>query len=29
MRTARVIDGLLADYRDSQGIRFPETRPLQ
>jgi predicted dehydrogenase len=26
MRTARVIDGLLADYRDSHGIRFTDTR---
>jgi predicted dehydrogenase len=29
MRTARVIDGLLADYRDSHGIKFIDTRPLQ
>ena len=29
LRTARVIDILLADYRDSHGIRYPEGRSAQ
>jgi predicted dehydrogenase len=29
VRTARVIDGLLADYRDSHGISYPPAQPGQ